>query len=237
MDITTTGIVLHKVKYSESSIIVKILTRDAGVQSFIVKGAFSKQKRGVVALLENLSMVQVTFDDNRQGIKFWKEISLRHPYQNIPYDMVRRTIFIFYNELIYKLLKDFQADPETYILIEEALLELDSDEEIAADIHLRFMLRLAKQLGFSPACNYSERNRYFSVEEAAFIDYYIDYPNILSEASSTYLAQLLEADRRTPIGSKEVRKELLYGLIAYFQIHNEQIQQIASTQILSELLT
>ena len=39
MQIKTCGIVLHKTKYSENSVIVNIFTREAGVQSFIVKGA------------------------------------------------------------------------------------------------------------------------------------------------------------------------------------------------------
>ena len=59
MQIKTRGIVLHKTKYSENSVIVNIFTREAGVQSFIVKGAYSKQRRGTIALLENLSMVEV----------------------------------------------------------------------------------------------------------------------------------------------------------------------------------
>ena len=237
MHVTTRGIVLHKTKYSENSVIVNIFTREAGVQSFIVKGAYSKQRRGTMALLENLSLLEVVFDDKGQNIKYFKEVSLHHSYQLIPFDLVRRTIFIFYNELIYKILREYRADAALYDFVESSLLELDDEQAHLTDIHLRFMVKLAHVMGIFPATNYSDYNSIFSIDESCFVHEYFDYPNFLSREASAYLWQLMQQEPVNPMPHKVIRNELLYGLLRYFEEHNSQIGKIESVEILSQLLS
>ena len=144
MHIRTRAIVLNKTKDSDSSLIARIFTREAGVQSFILKGAFSKKNKGKLALLENLSLVELTFDDHHEGIKYLNDITLYHPYSLIPFDMVRRTLFIFYNEILYKTLTDYSTDAELFDFVENALLELDMENARLADIHLRFLVDFSR---------------------------------------------------------------------------------------------
>ena len=235
MHIRSRAIVLNKTKYSESSVIVKVFTREAGVQSFILKGAFSKNNRGKLALLENLTIVDLSFDDHREGIKYLSDITLHHPYSLIPFDMVRRTLFIFYNEILYKTLTDYSTDAELFDFVENALLELDEEDTRLADIHLRFLVDFSKILGFFPKDNYSAQNCHFFIEDSSFVHDYFDYPDYLSQDASSYLADLMH-EKATELPPKIVRNELLYGLIRYFERHNEQIHRIESVQILSALL-
>ena len=215
MQIKTRGIVLHKTKYSENSVIVNIFTREAGVQSFIVKGAYSKQRRGTMALLENLSMVEVVYDDKGQNIKYFREIALRYTYQLIPFDFVRRTLFIFYNELIYKILREYRADAALYDFVEKSLWELDDETAQLTDIHLRFMVKLAHVMGIFPATNYSDYNSIFSIDESCFVHEYFEYPNFLSREASAYLWQLMNEEDVSVMPPKVVRNELMYGCCAY----------------------
>ena len=231
MNIRSRAIVLNKTKYSESSVIVKMFTREAGVQSFILKGVFSKKNKGKLALLE------ITFDDHHENIKYLNDISLYHSYSLIPFDMVRRTLFIFYNEILYKVLKDASADPELFDFIERALLELDEEKTNLSDIHLRFLLRFSMILGFYPKDNFSDYNCHFFIEESAFIHDYFDYPDYLSREASAYLSDLMHEKEIGELPQKIVRNELLYGLIRYFEKHNEQIHHIESVPILATLLT
>ena len=237
MNIRSRAIVLNKTKYSESSVIVKMFTREAGVQSFILKGAFSKKNKGKMALLENLTLVDLAFDDHHEGIKYLNDIALYRPYSLIPFDMVRRTIFIFYNEILYKVLKDYSADPELYDFIENSLLELDEETTRIADVHLRFLIHFSKILGFAPKDNFSDYNCHFFIEESAIIHDYFDYPDYLSREASAYLSDLMHDEKQSALPPKEVRNELLYGLIRYFEKHNEQIHHIESVPILASLLT
>ena len=236
MNIRSRAIILNKTKYSESSVIVKVFTREAGVQSFILKGAFSKKNRGKLALLENLTLVEITFDDHHENIKYLSDIALYKPYSLIPFDMVRRTLFIFYNEILYKVLKDYSTDPELYDFIERSLMELDEETTKLSDVHLRFLLRFSKILGFYPKDNFSDYNCHFFIEESAFIHDYFDYPDYLSREASAYLSDLMHEKESVALPPKEVRNELLYGMIRYFEKHNEQIHRIESVPILAALL-
>lgn len=235
MNIKTKGIVLHKTKYSETSVIVSIFTRTSGVKSFIVKGAFSKKNRATTALLENLSLVEIVFDDNHHSIQYLKEIALYQPFSLIPFDMVRRSLMIFYNELIYKLLRDFQTDGILYDFIEKSILELDAEATALTDVHLRFMVRLSRIMGFYPQDNYSVNNCHFSIEDACFVREYFDLPTFLSRDASCYLHQMMNEQVET-VPPKTVRNELLQGLLNYFEIHNDQIRKIDSVAILSQIL-
>ncbi len=235
MNIKTKGIVLHKTKYSETSVIVRIFTRTSGVQSFIVKGAFSKKNRSTAALLENLSLVEIVFDDTHHSIQYLKEIASYHSYSLIPFDMVRRSLMIFYNELIYKLLREFQTDSILYDFIEKSILELDAEDTVLTDVHLRFMVRLSKVMGFYPQDNFSEQNCHFSIEDACFVREYFDYPTFLSRDASAYLHGMM-CEEVSEIPPKSVRNELLQGLLNYFEIHNDQIRKIESVTILSQIL-
>ena len=236
MHVRTRAIVLNKTKYSESSVIARVFTREAGVQSFILKGAFSKKNKSKLALLENLTLVEITFDDHRDGIQYLNEISLHRPYTLIPFDMVRRTLFIFYNEIIYKTLTDFSTDAELYDFVENALLELDEETTVLTDVHLRFLTRFSKILGFAPKDNFSDYNCHFFIEESAFIHDYFDYPDYLSREASAYLFHLMHEEELDSLPPKDIRNELLYGLIRYFEKHNEQIHRIESVPILATLL-
>ena len=235
MHIRTRAIVLNKTKYSDNSLIARVFTREAGVQSFILKGAFSKKNKGKLALLENLSMVELTFDDHHEGIKYLSDIALYHSYSLIPFDMVRRMLFIFYNEILYKTLTDYSTDAELFDFVENSLLELDEENTRLADIHLRFLVDFSKILGFFPKDNFSAQNCHFFIEDSSFVHDYFDYPDYLSQEASAYLADLMHEDA-TELPPKIVRNELLYGLIRYFERHNEQIHRIESVQILSVLL-
>lgn len=235
MNIHTKGIVLHKTKYSDTSVIARIYTRVAGVQSFMVKGALSKKGRCVNALLENLSMVEIDFEDRNRDIQYLREITLYHPYSMIPFDMVRRSLLIFYNELIYKLLREYQTDEKIYDFIEKSILELDDEQTLLTDVHLHFMLRLSREMGFFPRDNFSEQNPFFSIEESCFVHDFFMSPHFLNADASHYLHQLMGGGRTEEMPPKQVRNDVLYGLLRYFESHNEQIRHIESVAILSQL--
>jgi DNA repair protein RecO (recombination protein O) len=62
MFVTTKGILLHKTKYSDTSIIVKIFTEHFGTQSFIIKNAFSKKSKINYSFFTSLALLEITFD-------------------------------------------------------------------------------------------------------------------------------------------------------------------------------
>lgn len=65
------AIVLQSLRYGDNSMIVKILTENSGLQSYIVKGILNKKSKIRPALFQNMTLVDIVY-------KF-----LEYPYQEL----------------------------------------------------------------------------------------------------------------------------------------------------------
>ena len=109
----TSGIILHTVKYSETSLIVKIYTRDFGLQSYMVTGVRSKKSKNKASLFQPLALVELEVSNTNKGsLQRISEINILHPYSDIPYNIVKSSIAIFLNEILYKAIKEEHADED-----------------------------------------------------------------------------------------------------------------------------
>mgnify|MGYP005740669965 FL=1 len=66
MIVSTQGIVLNKIKYKENSLIVKVLTRAAGICSFIARIGKGKKKKNISNYFQPLSVIEIEFDLNNK---------------------------------------------------------------------------------------------------------------------------------------------------------------------------
>ncbi|MDL2296823.1 DNA repair protein RecO [Bacteroidales bacterium OttesenSCG-928-B11] len=236
MFVTSKGIVVHRTKYSDTSLIVNIFTEKFGLRSFMVKGAFAKKSKFRYTLFSPLAMLEVTFDLRNSDILFLKDVRLHYHFTRIPLDVVRNSILMFYNELIYKTIFQHHEDQALFLYVEKKILELDEEVVATADVHIRFILGLLQVLGVGIANNYSETNCYFFLQESAFQSQYFDHDEILSQQSSAYLSQLL-TDKNTNIqADKSIRLELLRFLLRYMTYHIPGFKMSDSLQILADIL-
>lgn len=236
MNITTSGIVIHSTKYADTSLIVKIFTEAQGTQSFIIKGAFGKKSRMRASLFTPMALVNITYNDHAgDRLKFLKEVSRTDSAANITFDPVKSSLLLFYNELIYKLLFDAGSDSVLFHFLEDEIRKVSAYDTCPADLPLRFLIRLSVILGFFPENNYSDKTPYFSLEQCRFQAYCLDEHYDLPEAESRYLAHLLREDER-PVADRATRNRLLHYLIEYYKIHNEQLKNVESVEILSTIL-
>ena len=236
MMVSTAGIVLHATKYSDTSLIVKLFTREKGLQSFIVKGAFSKKSRFRASLFSPLAMLHITYDDHRSDrLMFLRDVQRLTPAPELMFDPARSAILLFYNELLYKLLFDTGEDKVLFDFLEEEIMRIFEADTDLVELPLRFLLRLSIVLGFFPENNYTEQNCYFSLYDSRFQSYFVDENNQLPQPESQYLSQLLRQERHSS-ALRHTRNNLLHYLIKYYKIHNEQLREIDSVGILSSIL-
>lgn len=220
--VQTKGLVLHKTKFGDNGLIVKIFTEKYGTLSFFVKNSFSKKSKFPNALFTPLTFLEIHFQyKNNAQLFYFKEVTTYYNYHTIPFDVAKSSIFIFYNELIYKLLFDANSDEVLFNFIEEKLIALDKIDKLRPDIHLLFMFELSKILGFAP-----EKD--------------IPYPSfVLSNEAMSYLQQIVTYDHYSSqiiLPIKSVRMEVLRWFIAYYQFYNEHIKTIESVEVLTSIL-
>lgn len=227
---------MHKTKFADSGIVVKFFTEKYGTQTFIVKNAFSNKNRHLLPLLAPLSMVELQFDDRKLNqLMYLKELNCYRQYQNIPYDIIKSSLLMFYSELLYRLLYEYGEDSQLYSFIERRMMDLDEVEKVRPDTHIDFMLQMSRILGFAPVTNFDNSHQIFSIPQSSFVHNWVDEEQNLSPAASKALFAMMNDPLPQP-APKTIRNELLQGMLRYYKHHNEHIGKIESVSILADIL-
>ena len=234
----TKGIVLHTVKYSETSIIAKIYTEKLGLVSYMVKGVRSSKSTSKASMLQPLTLLdmEVSHRENKQ-LQYIKEFRRDFVYRSIPFDTIKSTVAIFLLELISKSIREHEQNSEMFEFIYESLCVLDQSQKMNPDFHLLFLVHFTRHLGFVPHGNYSEQNPFFEMTEGFFIKQQSEL-NVMSRVESKLLNDLMQANPfdSTPLKiTRQERKQMMANLIRYYQLHLENFS-LKSPDILEEIL-
>lgn len=123
--IKTRAIVLHRFPYSDSSWIVKALTEECGIISFIVKGGKRKESpfRGA---LDPLALSEIVFRQNpNTELQFIKEATLLDWRKNLREDLLSLAKAQVMAEMIMRYAPQGVPLQEEYTLFEHATCELN----------------------------------------------------------------------------------------------------------------
>lgn len=234
MLIKTRGIVLHRLRYSESSLIIKVFTEELGLRSYILKGVLGKTRAKTAGLYAGLSLLDlVVYENSRGGLLRIREAHLAHHTKNIPFDPVRQSIQIFLNEVLYKCIREEAANPTLFTFLWDSLLELDADTSPGASFHLDFLLHLSRHLGFGPDSDY-QNGQAFSLKEGSFRDAKSRDDSLLDPQLSKALHQLMERGPHSPM-TQDSRRLILQALLDYYRHHLEGLGEFQSNAILGSL--
>jgi len=236
----TSGIILHTTKYSETSLIVKIITPDFGVQSYIVNGVRSKKSKFKASIFQPLALVDlIVSHTDKVKLQRISEINLLYPYIDIPYNIVKSSIALFLTEVLYKAVKEQHSDENLFEFIKNSLQLLDLKHENCSNFHVFFMISLSRYLGFFPEGKFSNVNSVFDLQEGRFVAQIPSHSNYLNTIQSNLLNELIEAEYTTihllKI-NKDQRKQLLQSIIKFYQLHITSFGEIKSMEVLEEVI-
>lgn len=125
-------ITLHRFAYSDSSFIVKALTEECGVVSFIIKGAKRKESPFKGAL-DPLALSEVVFRQNPNAeLQFVKEASIIDWHGELRNSLLNLAIAQVMAEIVLRYAPPGTPIPEEFVLLEQALANLDSPTSSAA---------------------------------------------------------------------------------------------------------
>ena len=149
--IKTKGIVLSYIKYSETSIIVRVFTREFGLKSYIVNGVRSKSTKSKMAIYQPLTLLDlVVYDKEGSNLNRISEAKLIAPFQLIPFDFLRSGIAMFMAEVMGKSVFEGYQNEEFYDFLESAIQLLDDPKTLLKHFPLVFLWESSKYLGFAP---------------------------------------------------------------------------------------
>ena len=236
----TSGIVLHHFRYGETSVIARVFTREAGLQSFIIPGVRKARARIKQNVFQPLTLVElVIYRKEHGGLQHIREINCSDPWQKIPYDITRTSIAIFLAEMLSGVLKESDASPVMFDYVRESLVFLDQHPGRIVDFHLVFLLQLSSHLGFFPRSNYDAHHPYFNLQEGLYQGSYfgpeLSLDQELSRQFHTLCTCPLEELERLQLKGEQ-RKALLQRIIDYYRMHLEGLKEIKSHLVLESVL-
>lgn len=236
----TRGIVLKYHNYSESSIVVRIYTEAFGLRSFIIKGIRAKSSKSKLALYQPLTLLELEVNHRgNKNIQYVKETRVAFAYNTLPFDVVKRSLLFFIDELLYRCLREEAPDKPMFDWLFNALTWLDLSKSNIANYHIVFMLQLSKFLGFYPKKNPGPQPGYFDLREGSFKQHLPEHPNYISDKLAQQLARLLElsfeSNHEMTLTNVE-RRKILDVLIIYYRVHLPGFGEMKSVEILHAVL-
>jgi DNA repair protein RecO (recombination protein O) len=234
----TRGIVFKTTDYGESSVIVQVFTEKFGLQSYIinaVKKPRAKISRNMLQPLHLLDMV--VYHKNTGQVQRVAELKNAPVLQSIPYDVIKSSIVMFLNEVLYKAAKQQSADENLFDFVFNAIEWLDHQSEGLVNFHLLFLTRLTRYLGFSP--DQATNADYFDMKNGVFSKYKPEGFSYLSPPHTQNFYNLLHANFENMHllrFTNDERRYLVQKLLEYYALHIESFGHIRSHEVLEEVL-
>jgi DNA repair protein RecO (recombination protein O) len=241
---TTRGIALHTVKFSETSIVVKIYTERFGLQSYLVRGIRKEHSKTKAGLFQPLTLLDLTvYHKGKTSLQAIKEVSILRPYHSLPFDIRKSSIALFINELLVRSIREEEENRELFGFLYETCLELDAATEGLSFFPLVFAVALTRFLGFYPRIEGKHGYDIFNMADGVFQQQIPDHKNYLLPPMSLLLKEIIGSGSYHPdfgILSEDFRRlknDLLEGMLLYYRLHLPAFGEIRSHKVLHTVLT
>jgi DNA repair protein RecO (recombination protein O) len=233
------GVVLHHIRYRESSAIVYIYTDLFGRQAYLAHGIKGKKAKFHSNLLQPLSLLEMeAYHKERRELQRLKEIRNYIPYQSIPVDPYKSGQAMFLAEILYKALQEEDPNPDLYGFLEHSLQFLDVAKQHTVNFHLLFLVQLTRHLGFYPDSKYGENRSLFDMRNGQFKDAIELHPDFFDESSSAVLSVLLNTNFEnlsSLIITHEERIKFINYMMDFYRLHVSGFGRVKSLAILNEI--
>ena len=237
MIISTKAIVLRKINYSDSSLIVDVFTELEGRKSFFIKGILGKKKTKLKnSYFQPLSQISIKYNKReKKKINFLIECTVHSYCQNSYLDYRKSSIILFLNEILNMCVIEEACNKEMFSFLENSLKWLDVNDEVS-NFHMIFILKLLKQLGINPHLK-SSNSKFLSFENGSFE---VEKPSGLyakGKSVKTIISLLgMKFDNCFLLKlSQEQKHEILKILLEYIEYHVQGFKQPKSLHILHQV--
>ena len=236
----TRGIVLKTTDYGESSVIVQVFTEKLGLQSYIINGVKKPKAKISSNMLQPLHLLDMVVYHKAAGnVQRVSELKTSPVLLTIPYDVIKSSMAMFLNEVLYKSIRQQTADENLFDFVFSAIEWLDHQTVGLANFHLLFLLQLTRYLGFYPDRYHANEADYFDLKNGVFVKYKPDTFSYLSPPHTQNFGKLLQCSFENLPALKlanDERRYLIAKLLEYYALHIESFGNINSHEILEEVL-
>ena len=238
MLIKTRGIVLSFLKYRETSIIARVYTERLGIQNYVVNGVRKAKPPGRIALFQPFTLLELVAYVARgsAGLTRLSEFRCAEPFQTLPYEVQKSSVVLFLSEVVSRAVREEEQNEPLFQFLHDSILAFDRQTTGSENFALTFLLQLTAYLGFGVSSGSELTDQVIMAGNAPTTKGNTGPPTLRLREFDGYFDELLRDPATSTIPNGRVRHELLNVLIRYYQLHVEQLGDIRSLDILSQVL-
>lgn len=235
-----TGIVLHTLKYNDTSNIVDIYTEQCGRVSFLVKIPRTRKSGVRNVLFQPLALVELEADIRpNTSLQRIREAKALYPFGSLPYNPYKSSIAMFLAEFLYRALKEEAPNEPLFAYLIHSIRWLDECEgRPFANFHLVFLMRLSRFLGLYPNVDDYTSGCYFDMLNANFTPLMPKSGTFLKPEEAALIRLLLRMNYETMhlFGmNRTERNRCLTVINDYYRLHLPDFPILRSLDVLKEL--
>ena len=144
----TDGVVIHRLDFKESDLIVTLYTADLGKVTGIAKGA-KRSKRRFVNNLQPFSYIRILFAEGRGGLIRLDEADMIQPLFRISEDISKVLYGSYFLEMVKEMTGEKESNPQLFELV-VTFLTLLNDSPPREEYPRVFELRFLDLMGYRP---------------------------------------------------------------------------------------
>ena len=229
------GILVHRAPYSETSLLVTLLTREHGLATFLFQGG--KKKKGNILF----PLAQIEFSYYKRldsSLGKISEVNLSVVSQHIPFDPVKSSIAFFMAELIHLLIKPGHPEKALFRQLEQEIRWLDASDELTNYPIWLFGL-FSRECGIAPSVE-AVHPTVFDLAGGKLSTVRPIHPQYVEGEWVHWLETALQEEKAVFLAMAIPREERLKcfdAWIAYFQNHLPGLRDFKSVPVIREYLS
>lgn len=234
----TRGIILHTVKYGDSSLIITVYTKKFGRQAFLINAVRNSKSKIKAGILQPLFIVDLeVYEKKTREVQRIKEVRVAHPYSSIPFDIIKTTQAIFLSEVLFRVLQEEESNLSLFHFLEGTLLFFDLMEKEKALFYIWFLVHLTGYLGIVPDIQ-GVQDGWLDMQKGTLVSFEPLHTQFMDKNITMKIKQLLQTQLQDLEGfylSREDRQILVKNLLEYYHLHFNNMVSLKSLEILKEV--
>lgn len=235
----TRGIVLHTLKYNDTSIIVEMYSECLGRSSYLVKVPRSNKSAVKSVLFQPLAILELEIESKSTSTLYRvKDAKAYYLFSTLPYDPYKSAIALFLAEFLYRAIREEAENRPLFTYLLHSIQWLDQQEFNYANFHLVFLMRLSRFLGLYPNLEDYKSGDYFDLLNASFSTQKPLHNSYININESARLVQLMRMNYETMhlfAMSRAERNRCLVIINDYYRLHLPDFPILKSLEVLKEL--
>jgi len=222
MTIKERAIVLNYIKYSETSIIVRLFTESRGLQSFMVNGIRNKKTKQAIGNYQPLNLIEFEgYFQSNKSIHRLNDAKVSVPFKSIYQDFKKSTIILFLSEVLGKVLvHEPESNATLFHFVWDSIVEFDQMTDQSENFHIHFLIKLAAYLGFA-------------IESPEDLAEFPNFPHLTNQIVTSFLNASYQDYIELSSSNRIIILELL---IQFYRHHIHPMSEIKSLKILHQIL-